>query len=191
MDKSKIKIELSLKALIALPILGLIVGVLILNSVWVLNDLNAKNISYAGDLVGAIGNLIGAIIGGIVAYIIAAYQVQKTFEIERSKKNQENNATLRLLKLELSKNEKLLKGMKDDYLNPRKTDEMVFIDFISLEHWENCASKIGIEVSEETLSQFMSVYRKLRLVKIKELTLDEAQYNELIDEINKITSKLK
>lgn len=175
------RIEFTLKSIIFIVIASAIVGFIIANASLMIFSLGTIRVNFAGDLVAALGNVIGGLIGGIVAYIVASYQVQRTLDMEKNKKHEDNSAVLRLISTELRANKKLLDKMKGSYL---ESDNKTFLPFISSEQWEKCATSIGIEVSDTTLESFMSVYRRLNLMKTEVSTLENKEYNELLEQLD-------
>lgn len=169
-------IKLSMKSLLTIVIVALMTGVLITLSGLLATSIKAAEKDYITAIVGSLGNIIGGFIGAIVAYIVAAYQVQKTFDLEKIKGNSSKYAVLRLLKSELSSNLRLLENFRQDY-HASKTD---FVNHISIEIWDKCSIQIGPEVTDATLDKIMSVYGKVKLVKNQEKKLPADIYEQLI-----------
>ncbi|MCU4844736.1 hypothetical protein [Bacillus thuringiensis] len=172
------KVEFTIRAILLLLLSTLVVGILMVSSGLIFYSLNSLKIPFAGDLVATFGNIAGGLIGGIVAYIVAAYQVQKTLEFDAKRNNAGNSAILRLIRNELNSNKKILGRFKPEYLSGNNS----FLSHVSVENWDRCSTNIGIEISDNTLDITMSVYRKISLIK-SNYTLTEQEYDILVSDI--------
>jgi hypothetical protein len=172
----KIKVNISLIGFVMVILISVLVGALILSSFLLVGSLKVSDKDYIGAVVGSIGNIIGGVIGGIVAYIVAAYQVNKTHELERSKGESNSYATLRLVKVELESNIRILEGIKDQYFSGKKDS----LKYVSLDNWEKCSILIGKEVNDDTIRSVSSIYNKFRVIKSHSGTLDQQTYDQLL-----------
>lgn len=98
------------------------------------------NGDYISALVSGLGNVIGGIIGVLSAFLIALYQIKKTYELEKNKGKASNSAVLRLLQTELQSNKKIVENFKDKYFEWNKD----FLEFISVDNWDRFSLQIGL-----------------------------------------------
>lgn len=168
-----------------LLILAVSLGVIISLSSLLVTSINAAEEDYIGAIVGSLGNIIGGIIGVLAAVLIAAYQIRKTFELERNKGAASNSAVLRLLKTELQSNQKLIESFKEQYMQ----DNRAFLQMVSMDNWERCSLQIGMETTDNTLTAISSVYRKIALLK-SDRKIDESIYDKLTVDISSALSNI-
>lgn len=182
----KTRVELTISLLIFLIILATTLGVVISLSGLLVASIQASEQDYIGAIVGSLGNIIGGIIGVLAAVLVAAYQIRKTFELERNKGAASNSAVLRLLKTELQSNCKLIQNFKSDYMEGNKA----FLKSVSIDNWERCSLQIGMETSDTTLNAISSAYRKISLLK-SESKINESTYDKLIDDLSTALSNIE
>lgn len=183
----KTRIEVTFQFLLVLILLSLLLGSIITLSCLLTASIKAAEKDYISAIVGSLGNIIGGIIGAIVAYLVAAYQVKKTLEFERFKGNSGNFAYLRLIKVELVTNNKILLTFKSDYFQGKVS----FLDQISNENWNKCSTNLGTEVNDATLSALNNTYRQLTLLKEQRGKFDSGLYDGLLSEVQKTLEKVE
>ncbi|KWX79547.1 hypothetical protein AMQ84_06425 [Paenibacillus riograndensis] len=182
----KKNIEITMRAIILIIIVSLIVGALIVLSVYMIANIKTSGKDYLSAIVGGVGGVIGSFIGAIVAYIVAAYQVQKTFELDKRKGQSGNYAVLRLVKVEIDTNHRLLSSSKSQYFAGRRD---LLVGLLGRENWEKCSTLIGQEVEDTVVSQLSSVYRKMRLLE-SETGMPEQTYDRLVSDLSICSSLL-
>lgn len=113
-------------------------------------------------LIGAIGNFSGGLIGGIVAYLVAAYQINKTKRFDEIAKNDIKNSILLLIKSELRYNYNIINKCKEEFSNGKNLE---LLKNITSDSWTNnsqtLAGKINITLLESliTLNALISTYK--------------------------------
>ncbi|TQS00036.1 hypothetical protein [Paenibacillus ottowii] len=182
----KKNLSVSLRALIITSLISLATGSLIVLSVFLIGSIRISGGDYIGAVVGGIGSIVGSFIGAVVAYIVAAYQVHKTFELDRLKGQSGNYAVIRLIKVEVDKNFRLLENSRDHYYLGKKD----FIKYLSDSNWNKCSTLIGQEIKDEVIHTLSSVYSKILLLKNNDITLEGPLYDKLTTQLNECSQKL-
>ncbi|NRD81005.1 hypothetical protein HPT25_27170 [Bacillus sp. BRMEA1] len=175
----KTKVEISIGLLILLILLAIILGLITSLSGLLVTSVEAAKQDYISAIIGSLGNVIGGIIGVLAAVLVAAYQIRKTFDLERNKGVANNSAVLRLIRTELESNHRLIQNFREQYVQGNKT----FLDLISTDNWERCSLQIGMETSDDTLNAVSSVYRKINLLK-SDRNMDVQTYDRLVSDLS-------
>lgn len=167
-----------------------IVTLLIITSLIAINYSKSGN-QILGDIISFLGNLVGGLLGGVVAYIVAAYQVNKTKENEDNKSVSSSYALLRLIKAELINNKKIIIAFKEDF----SLGKLSLISNISTLNWIRCSDRLGIEVKEETVNKLQTCYTKIEAIKSTnesiQMELSENLVTEMSDAIALLDKNIK
>lgn len=175
------RFNFSLKEVIYLSVGLILTGVIFTYSVLLAIEFAKSGKDYISAVIGFAGNIIGGIAGGIVAYLVAAYQVRKTFELEGNRSVSASYSLLRLIKSELNNNKKIINGTKNDF---SQGNNLSFLNSISLNNWLRCSDRLGVEVSEETIEKTQTCYTKIEAYKTASNNIPLSTSDELLRSID-------
>lgn len=168
---------------ITLTVIGAIITYVI---ILFYNLIEAGNDSLSATI-NFFGNVIGGLIGGVVAYLVASYQVNKTFELHGKQSISASYSLLRLIKAELTNNKNILENFKGD-LEAGKS--RFVLQSVSNSNWIRCSDRLSIEVSDETINQLNSCYIKLDAYKNTQTNPSVSLADDIIYNIDIVLNKV-
>lgn len=184
----KKKISLSIKQFVILAIALISVTLILVYSVFAVNNYIKGSTGTVSAFVGAGGNIAGGIIGGIVAYIVAHIQIFSSLENDKNKSYLRVASLLKLMKAEFSYNKKLLTEFTNDLVECKHIE---ILEQITTQAWQNSSAEVSEKLTSDDLEVLIKTVTATNMLKLHFISREQSTTMDIKSEIIVLCEMLK